>query len=65
MYRSCEKLQLPIQIVGIIADRETNLEKFAGENNIYYNQIAYKRSEPKELQNELNQLKPDVIIWSY
>jgi phosphoribosylglycinamide formyltransferase-1 len=57
-----EKLQLPIQIVGIVADRETTLEKFAKENNIYYNQIKYKRSEPNALQSELNQLQPDVII---
>ena len=57
-----EKLQLPIQIVGIIADRETTLEKFASENNIYYNQIKYKRLVPIELQSELNQLQPDVII---
>ncbi|MCW1146906.1 formyltransferase family protein [Flavobacterium lacisediminis] len=62
IFFAIEKLQLPIQIVGIIADRVTNLEKFANKNNIYYNQVAYKRSEPKELQNELNQLKPDVII---
>jgi phosphoribosylglycinamide formyltransferase-1 len=57
-----EKLQLPIEIVGIVADRETTLEKFASKNNVYYNQIIYKRSNPKELQSELNQLNPDVIV---
>lgn len=62
IYFAIEKLQLPIQIVGIVADRETNLEKFASENDIYYNQIKYKRTEPIELQSELNQLNPDVII---
>jgi len=62
IYFAIEKLQLPIQIVGIVADRETTLEKFAIENNIYYNQITYKRSDPVKLQNELNELKPDVII---
>lgn len=62
VHYAIEKLQLPIEIVGIIADRETALEKFANENNIYYNQINYKRSEPKELQKELIQVNPDVII---
>ena len=36
IFFAIEKLQLPIQIVGIIADRVTNLEKFANKNNIYY-----------------------------
>ena len=48
IYFAIKRLQLPIQIVGIIADRETNLEMFASENNIYYNQITYKRTAPKE-----------------
>lgn len=62
IYFAIKKLKLPIEIVGIVADRETVLENFAKENSIYYNQISYKRAEPKELQKELSHLNPDLII---
>lgn len=62
IYFVIKKLQLPIQIVGIIADRETVVDKFAKEKNIYFKQITYGQSEPISLQKELNLLNPDVII---
>lgn len=62
VFFAIQKLQLPIKIIGIIADRETPLEKFAVDHKIYYNQIFYKKTASKELQQELNKLNPDLII---
>lgn len=62
IFYAINKLKLPICIVGIIADRKTSIEKFALDNGIYYSQVAYNQSRPLELQKELTNLQPDIII---
>ncbi|WP_016990881.1 formyltransferase family protein [Flavobacterium sp. ACAM 123] len=62
VFHALRQLDLPIEIVGIISDRETEIEDFAIQSNIYYKQIVYRRSNPKELQSQLIDLKPDIII---
>ena len=41
VHNSLIKLDLPIKIVGIVADREVSLEKFANEKSIFFIQIKY------------------------
>lgn len=62
IFHAIKELNLPIEISGIIVDRETGLEEFAVLNKIYFKQVLYKRSDPKELQNQLLYLDPDIII---
>lgn len=62
VFNAIDKLKLPMKIIGIVADREVSLEKFASDNNIFFKQIKYKKSEPLELQEVLKELNPDLII---
>ncbi|OWP79625.1 formyltransferase family protein [Flavobacterium oreochromis] len=62
VYYTVQKMNLPMEIVGILADRETSIKDFAERENIYYKKIFYKRSEPMQLQTELLGLLPDIII---
>lgn len=62
VYNAIKKLELPIEIVGIVADRQVSIEKFANDNNIFFKQIEYSQSKPLELQEVLKELKPDLII---
>lgn len=62
VYNAIKKLELPIKIAGIVADRQVSVEKFADDNNIFFKQIGYSQSKPLELQEVLKELKPDLII---
>ncbi len=62
VYNAIKKLELPIEIVGVVADRQVSIKKFADDNNIFFKQIVYSQSMPLELQEVLKELKPDLII---
>lgn len=55
-------MKLPIEIIGIIADRKVNIDKFANENNIFFTQVNYNKNYPNELQDVLKGLNPELII---
>lgn len=65
VYHALKELNLPFEIIGILSDRTTDIGIFASETSIYYNQINYKKSEPKQLQEELRHLSPDLIITNF
>jgi phosphoribosylglycinamide formyltransferase-1 len=62
IYNAICLLNLPIEIIGIIADRKVNINEFADENNIFFTQIKYNKDYSKELQDSLIALNPDLII---
>jgi phosphoribosylglycinamide formyltransferase-1 len=62
IYHAICLLNLPIEIIGIIADRNVNISEFADENNIFFTQIKYNKNYSNELQDSLIVLNPDLII---
>ncbi len=49
----------------VIADRECDSITYAKKHNIYAKVIHYKRDENQSLLNELDYIKPDVIITNW
>lgn len=62
IFNSIKRLNLNIEIVGVIADRTCKALSFADFNNLYYKEIYYSRSKNRLLKDELINLKPDLII---
>ncbi len=49
----------------LIADRECGSLDFAQDNGIYNKKINYKRSDNKELLQELEKINPDIIVTNW
>lgn len=49
----------------VIADRECDSIKYAKKNHIYAKVIHYKRDQNQSLLNELDYIKPDIIITNW
>lgn len=49
----------------LIADRECGSLDFAQDNGLYNKKINYKRSDNKELLQELEKINPDIIVTNW
>lgn len=62
IYHANNMLNLGIEMVGVISDRKCKANRFAEENNIYTDTIAYTKKSQAELNAKLVELKPDIVI---
>ena len=49
----------------LVADRDCGSLEYANEKNIYNKKINYKRSDNKELLQELEKINPDIIVTNW
>jgi phosphoribosylglycinamide formyltransferase-1 len=57
-----KSLSLNAKVVGVISDREIKFVNFLEIEKIEYSKINYKRSDNKEMLNELKRFNPDLIV---
>lgn len=62
IYHANEALNLNFEMLGIISDRICRAHEFACTHNLYSKAIKYSRSNVEELNEELQRLKPDIVI---
>lgn len=62
LYYAIQKLNLPLDIIGAIADRECGAYFFAKNKSIPAKKIEYTKNNDDELCNLLNDFNPDIVI---
>ncbi len=62
LYYAIKRLELDIEITGVISDRECTALDFAVQNKIYSKKIKYDRTSPGDLRSELETLQPGLIV---
>ena len=65
LYEAISLLNLPIEIMAVIADRNCEALFFAQKNNICTHQIEYSQTKNKELHAFLQYYQADLIITNW
>lgn len=65
VHEAIQMLKLPLEIVGIISDRECKALSYGERYGIYSQKINYNKKDNSELKEELLQLNPDVIVTNF
>ncbi len=65
LVEAIESLQLPFSIVEVIADRNCGAVTYAESKNIVTKVFDFKNDGWKQLQTQLHEKKPDIVITTF